>query len=232
MHLDNKLRDLEDQVRKNSTGSGSSVESVIERTDSKLAPPDEVVLPLTLNHAAFSVPAFDEASSSSDKPNDDALETIDAEDTSHVDDAVTVYRGKSTGIEVVRNLRRLCESFVDFTIKAENPAVNMADALDRSFPIHYLSLDSMHSICMPSEAQIYRWINIAFTEAFTLYPFIDPHLFDFHVKRLLEQKNFGREKGDNDNLGLIHAVIALGQRFDPDLVAPGGDDVESGDVRG
>ena len=173
--------------------------------------------------------------SPSDKPTDDVVETIDharEAETSNGDIAVSVYRGKSTGIEIVRNLRRLCNSFVGFKVDPDNSAMKMANALDSSFPLHLLSLDSMAYMCFPSEAQVHRWIDIAFTEAFTLWPFIDRQLFNLHVQRLLEQKNFGRENCDVDNLGLIHAVIALGQRYDPDLINVGGDCFKSAEVRG
>ena len=241
VHLEKKLRDLENQVRRTSARSVSSDEDGLQELDTEMSSSNPFAPNLTQVDSAISLASFDRGSieaigpSPSDKPTDDVVETIDyasEAETSNGDDAVSVYRGKSTGIEIVRNLRRLCNSFVGFKVDPDNSAMKMANALDSSFPVHYLSLDSMAYVCFPSEAQVHRWIDIAFTEAFTLWPFIDRQLFNFHVQRLLEQKNFGREKCDGDNLGLIHAVIALGQRYDPDLADVGGDCFESAEVRG
>ena len=236
-HLEKKLRDLQNQVRRTSAISISSDEDGLPDLDTEMSSSDPFVP--TLNHvdSAISVASSKEAigPSLSDQPTDDGVETIDyarETETSNGDDTVSVYRGNSTGVEIVCNLRRLCNSFVGFKVDPYNSVMKMANALDSSFPVHYLSLDSMASVCFPSEAQVHRWIDIAFTEAFTLWPFIDRQLFNFHVQRLLEQKNFGREKCDSDNLGLIHAVIALGQRYDPDLADAGGDCFESAEVRG
>ena len=240
VHLEKKLRDLENRVRRTSASSNTSDENGIPGLDTKMSSSNSFAPAIAQVDSAIPMASFDWGSteaigpSASDKPTD-VVETIDyarEDEASNDDDAESVYRGDSTGIEIVHNLRRLCDSFVGFTVDPDNSATKMANALDRPFPVHFLSLDSMANVSLPSEAQVHRWIDIAFTEAFTLWPFIDRQLFNFHVQRLLEQKNFGREKFDSDNLGLIYAVIALGQRNDPDLVDVGGDCFESAEVRG
>lgn len=241
VHLEKKLRDLKKQVRRILASSISNDEDGLPGLDTEMSSSNSFVPTLNQGDSATSVASFDRRSieaiglSPSDKPTEDVVETINyarEDETSNGNDAVSVYRGNSTGVEIVRNLRLLCNSFLGFKVDQDNSAMKMANALDSSFPVHHLSLDSMANVCFPSEAQVYRWIDIAFSDAFTLWPFIDRQLFNFHVQRLLEQKNFGHEIGDGENLGLIHAVIALRQRYDPDLFDVGVDSFKSAEVRG
>ena len=57
--------------------------------------------------------------------------------------AYTLYRGKSTGIDIFRHLLCLGESFLDPTINRERLAAMLVNALDRSFSLQPLLLSSM-----------------------------------------------------------------------------------------
>ena len=52
-----------------------------------------------------------------------------------------------------------------------------------------------------------------------LWPFMHRPSFDTQVSRLFGS-SLGQEKLDDDYLGLIHAVVALGQRHDSNLAEP------------
>ena len=234
-HLEHRVKDLEAQLRRSSGSSvstgrnGLSVSSGdtsadmgfsnpffpgLYHFDSGIAMPDE------------RVPVNDSVrASSSSTLSDDVVETIDYSREGQVsgnDSPVSVYRGRHTGVEIVRNLRQFCNSFVGIPIDPMNSATKLADALDLACPLKTLSLNSRPNVYFPSATRVQRWIEIAFDEAFTLWPFIDRRRFDSQVKRLFEGKDLEQEIIEDDHLGLIHAVIALGQRSDPDLV--GADD--------
>ena len=108
----------------------------------------------------------------------------------------------------------------------------MANALDSCIPIRPLPQDVFANLCFLTEAEINRWTNIAFTEAFALWPFIDRPQFDFHVRLLFGRRGNTQVETDRDYLGLVHAVIALGQRHDTDLIDTSGVDSVSGESRG
>lgn len=133
------------------------------------------------------------------------------------DRAVTPYRGKPSGIEILCHLLRFCNMRVGLADDSGVSIKKLISALDHSFPLHYISLDSMTNVFIPTLAKLRRWVDIAFYKAFTLWPFIDRELFDMNVTRLFEHNNFGDNEADRDYLGLIYAVLALGQRYDPAL---------------
>lgn len=241
-HLEQKVERLESQVRRASASSSSSDEDRIPTLNTELSSVnapwpgiDHIDSAVSLGSSGEEFTGSIEQYKPEYHANDDVVETIDCPRETEVPEdniSVTLYRGNSTGIEIVRNLRRLCDSYVGFAINPEPSATKLAKALDRSFPLHYLSLDAMANVSLPSASQVRRWVDIAFTEAFSLWPFIDRQLFDFNMKRLFEQQNFGRARSDRDNLALAFAVLALGQRYDPDLIEIGGDCFETGNVRG
>lgn len=153
-------------------------------------------------------------------PNEDLVEALGTsckEGTSYGGDTVAIYRGKTTGVEIVRNLRRLCDSFLGLRIDPDNAALKIVDALDSPFPTLSLSSNPSANIYFSSETSLRRWIDLAFSQTFVLWSFIDRGLFDLHVQRLLGQGISGRNRCDGDHLGLIHAIIALGQRHDAGL---------------
>lgn len=152
--------------------------------------------------------------------SEDFLETVGSrgqETSARGGEAMTAYRGQTTGIEVFRILRGLCDTFLGLKVDRDNAALKMANALDSTFPTPADSATSVARMSFSSETSIKRWINIAFSEAFILWPFIDRDDLNLHAQRLLEEGHSGRNRSDDDHLGLVHAVIALGQRHDIEL---------------
>lgn len=138
---------------------------------------------------------------------------------------MSAYRGYMGAIESLRNLRRLCGPTEGATMDPAHLSKRMADALDRSMDSilasHSLNFSSRKAIWFSSEAQIHRWIDLAFENMFTLWPFIDRESFNTQARDLFECGKPGPTGGDPDHLGLTHAVIALGQRYDPELMSEG-----------
>lgn len=65
---------------------------------------------------------------------------------------------------------------------------------------------------------MHKWVHLAFEEAFVLWPFIDRYAFEAYAQHILERGSSSQDEDNRDHLGLFHAVIALGQRHDPDLI--------------
>lgn len=57
-------------------------------------------------------------------------------------------------------------------------------------------------------------IDIAFSEAFELWPFVDRCQVERTICRLYTTNSFGTELSDRDDLALVYATLALGSRFD------------------
>ena len=184
----------------------------LDRVDSTISvPPDQWG-----TFDSMSTPSADSTSTSGD-----FLETVGSrsQETSALGgEAMTVYRGQTTGVEVFRILRGLCDTFLGLKVDSDNAALKMANALDSAFPTPANSATLVARMSFSSETSIKRWINIAFSEAFNLWPFIDRDDLDLHAQRLFEQGHSGRNRSDDDHLGLVHAVIALGQRHDRELI--------------
>jgi hypothetical protein len=149
------------------------------------------------------------------------IETLDYDlqrKTANTGVSAPVYRGRTTGLEVLRGLRSLCDFLVDRTIIPDHAATKMVDALNSTPPNQVHPMSSAPNLLFLSEASVHKWVRLAFDEAFVLWPFIDRHAFEAYAQHLLERGTFSQDDNKSDHLGLFHAVIALGQRHDPDLV--------------
>ena len=229
-HLEKKVEDLEVQARRASSSNVPSREDELAAADTT----SRFDRAISTAPSILGLTEFTGHRRTEDIFKDSLLETINcAPDLATSDDnAPPCYRGKSTGIEILRHLIYFGESFLHFAIEPGGSAAKLASALDHSFSLHYLFLDSMTNVFLPSFTKLKRWTNIAFAEAFTLWPFIDREGFHANVMRLFEQPNFGRDEIDRDNLGLIYAVLALGQRYDPEPVEMSDDPSELGQFGG
>lgn len=100
-----------------------------------------------------------------ENPNEDLVEALgtSCKDTPYGGETMAIYRGKTTGVEIVRNLRRLCDSFLGLRIDPDNAALKMVDALDSPFPTLLLSSNPSANICFSSETSLRRWIDLAFS---------------------------------------------------------------------
>lgn len=127
-----------------------------------------------------------------------------------------VYRGTTTGLEILRSLRHFCDTFADGSVEAIHGAAEIVDALDTSAPVegHRMALRANFSFLPESSVRWY--MDLAFEQAFVLWPFIDRDALTGYVDRLYA----GRAAGDHDpdSMALLHMVVALGQRHDTSLV--------------
>jgi len=151
----------------------------------------------------------------------------------HASGTMPVYRGKTTGVDVVRGLRELCDTFAGFSIHSDSAAAKIADALDVGTPaFHELPAVSSAGRFFSPAPSIRRWVDLAFSEAFILWPFIDQDSFNDQVRKLIESGGSNENGWDKDRIGLLHAVIALGQRHDLDLIEFEGKRSQSKETRG
>jgi hypothetical protein len=145
---------------------------------------------------------------------------------------ISIYRGRTTGVEIMRSLRDLCDTFLGLPTNPDHPAAKMVEALDFQAPFDNLPMVSAADSFFALGPMIGRWIDIAFDEAFILFPFIDRDTFKTYVRRLFDHETSDQDGCDNDHIGLLHAIIALGQRHDPNLITLGGERSESVETRG
>ena len=129
-----------------------------------------------------------------------------------------MYRGRTTGLEVLRGLRCLCDFLVDPALDSDVAATQMIDSLNSTPPDQQLSTSSSSNLLFLSEASVHKWVRLAFDEAFVLWPFIDRHAFEAYAQHMIERGSFVDDDNNSDHLGLFHAVIALGQRHDTGLI--------------
>jgi len=130
---------------------------------------------------------------------------------------VSVYRGSTTGVEIMRSLRHLCDAFVGFSINPDQSDAKMVNALDFQAPFEKLPMVSSAGSFFSPVHMIRRWIDLAFDEAFILFHFIDRDYIHNHIQCLSEHGTSDQDGCDNDFIGLLHSIVALGQRHDPEL---------------
>lgn len=131
--------------------------------------------------------------------------------------ASSSYHGDETGVPVSFILRKFCNALAGFVLDSDSATVKLAAALDASLPATYFSHDLIARTTFLSQARVSYWVDLAFTQAFTLWPFIDQERLRDRLHWLLDQPRNGRDSVDNDDIALIHAVIAIGQRYDANL---------------
>lgn len=224
-HLEHKLESLETRIRRLS----SSVDAT--DLDDLQKSPDKARSELSVSSAGVGVDPIlaisrDESHSSnlfqsSSGHTGTGVETLNYDlhrKTANVGGEAPVYRGQTTGLEVLRGLRCLCDFLVDPALDPDRTATQMVDSLNSTPPNQQLSMSSSPNLHFLSEASVHKWVHLAFDEAFVLWPFIDRHAFEAYAQHIIDRGNFSDEDNNSDHLGLFHAVIALGQRHDPDLI--------------
>lgn len=144
----------------------------------------------------------------------------------------SVYRGRTTGVEIMRSLRYLCDSFVGFPINADHAAAKMVGALDSQATLESLPTAPVGKSFFSPGPALRKWIDLAFDESFILWPFIDRESVNTYVQHLFADENPDQHGYDSDQLGLLHSIIALGQRHDSNLIAPGDQRSQSAETRG
>lgn len=242
-HLEHKVEGLEAQIRRMSSSQSLSGPDEL---------PDAGVVEL-LDRQDTTWPALSQISSTTSLPRRDshAVERVrqsmlvergeelvevlpsPREHGAGRGDSASIYRGRTTGLEIIRNLRHLCDSFVDLSIyPGGDSIVEISDALDTAPPSEVPSGVSRANFCFSSTASVHMWIDLAFEQAFCLWPFIDREALNAYVETLFGRETADQASADQDRLSLVHAVIALGQRHDPSLIEQDGNRAQSQETRG
>lgn len=130
-----------------------------------------------------------------------------------IETITTEPRGKPFGIDV---LRQLCNHTNQLSQPSEGlvSSMRLVQALDNNQAADIYSDSSTSNPYLPPKEVALQLISNAFSEAFHLWPFVDRAQVDSTIYRLYNTSTFGQEPGDQDNLALVHALLALGQRFD------------------
>lgn len=214
-HLEKKVEELEGRIRKGSVASDASTDeakstSQSPRFGSSLrtsptameAPSLPAVGPLAPRQIIFpSDYSFRDPMISS---SDSMINTITSEP-----------RGKPFGIDVLRQLWNFCNQISSPPISNRpESSIKLAQALDSPTPVDSLPINPSGPPLLPAKAMVLRWIGIAFAECFTLWPFVDRSQVERTAFRLYNTSTFGHDENDRDDLALLYALVALGQRFD------------------
>ncbi|KAF2216648.1 hypothetical protein CERZMDRAFT_93938 [Cercospora zeae-maydis SCOH1-5] len=121
-------------------------------------------------------------------------------------------RAKAFGTDLLRQLFNFCNQIASSPNCPQNSSIKLVEALDNAHAIGESPVTS--SPLIPERVITLRLVELAFSEAFQLWPFVDRAQIDRTLHRLYNTSSFGQEAGDTDELALVYAVLALGQRFD------------------
>jgi hypothetical protein len=220
--------DLQNRLRKLSVSSDDS-----QTTDTETSGQQSAGTSLKQVDSALSIVCRGRGSvdSSSGEPSADFMDTPRFDSTRRTFESISAYRGRTTGVEVIQGLRNLCDTFLGDSIDYSSPVANIAAALDIETPFQRLPVDSSANLSFSPRPMIHRWIDLAFSEAFTLWPFIDHDSICDQVRDMTESAPNPAD-WNKDQVGLLHAIIALGQRHDSNLIAFEGKRSQSEETRG
>lgn len=140
------------------------------------------------------------------------LDRMNLTGTNYVSTVMSEPRGKHFGIDVLRQLWNHCT-----TTKSSTTNQGLESSLKLVQALDVLPVDNFRgngAPLLPAKAQLIRWIGIAFNEAFPLWPFLSRACIQMIVYRLYSTNTFGQDGNDEDDLALLYALLALGQRFD------------------
>lgn len=234
--LEHKVEELEARVRRLSVDSAEPNDlqiSLIEANDQDLSSSslsENDFASLSRSHKRNSFQTV--SSSSSDNLSESLIDTLPLGHEHKGHEGLSTYRGRTTGVEITGSLRHLCDTFMGPGINFSSPALNMVNALDSQASFESLPMVSGAGSFFPLGPEIHKWIDLAFEESFILWPFLDRHSFTTRVQRLL-QSGMSDEGGCvKDDIGLLHSIIALGQRHDSSLIILEGKRDQSMETRG
>ena len=133
---------------------------------------------------------------------------------SYVETITTEPRGKAYGLDILRQLVNFINNTGTSPALPQDSSLKIVQALDSSQSIDDLLAGSMNNALLPpAKDDALRLVDIAFSEAFQLWPFVDKAQLERTIYRLYNTNTFGQDVGDKEELGLIYSVLALGQRF-------------------
>lgn len=67
---------------------------------------------------------------------------------------------------------------------------------------------------LPEQAETKRLVEIVFKEALHLWPFLSQPQVEKIISKVYGSPDIQQQPGDRDDLALLLAIVALGQRFD------------------
>ncbi|KXS94388.1 hypothetical protein AC578_6592 [Pseudocercospora eumusae] len=169
--------------------------------------------------ACTGTPRFTDSSETYREDENDVL-TLDRH-AEYVDTITTEPHGRLYGLDVLRQLYNL-STRITLPKEGAQSSIELVEALNNSHTTNNLRTDA-HQPCLPQKHETLSLIIIAFSEAFHLWPFIDRTHVDNIIYRLYKRDGFGQEPRDRDDLALLYAVLALGQRFETITVESGSD---------
>lgn len=118
------------------------------------------------------------------------------------------------GIDILRQLWNRCSTTSSFeTNNGCDASLKLVQALDAPISVDNLPVDG--APLLPPKTQLIHWIGVAFQEVLPLFPFVDRSTVQMIIYRLYSTNSFGQDANDKDELALLYALLALGQRFDP-----------------
>lgn len=125
-------------------------------------------------------------------------------------------RAKSFGIDVLRQLYDFCYDLSQVgRCHDQNSAMKIVQALDAPFPLDQSPAGGTRNLLLPPKEFMSSWVELAFSEALLLWHFVDKEIFESLLHRMCSAwPDFGHDESDQDDLALLYAVLALGQRFD------------------
>ncbi|KAK4505531.1 hypothetical protein PRZ48_003494 [Zasmidium cellare] len=117
------------------------------------------------------------------------------------------------GIDILRQIWNHCSATTSLdSTKAGDSSLKLVQALDAPLAIDTLPVQG--APLLPPKTQLIHWIGVAFQEVLTLFPFVDRASVQMVIYRLYGTNTFGQDANDKDELALLYALLALGQRFD------------------
>ncbi|SMQ47618.1 unnamed protein product [Zymoseptoria tritici ST99CH_3D7] len=124
-------------------------------------------------------------------------------------------RGKAFGIDL---LRQLCNFCYDLPRPGgshrQESALKIMQALDSPFSLDGFPTGGAGHPVLPQKDRLVAWIELAFQEALPLWHFVGKSQIEAILYRVYNTSSNGAEESDRDDLALIYALIALGQRFE------------------
>jgi hypothetical protein len=87
-------------------------------------------------------------------------------------------------------------------------------ALDAPFSLDGFPYGGAGHPVLPEKNRLVSWIELAFSEALPLWRFVEKSQIEAILYRLYNTNSSGGEESDRDDMALIYALMALGQRFE------------------
>ncbi|GIZ46328.1 hypothetical protein CKM354_000945600 [Cercospora kikuchii] len=218
-HLEKKVKALQDELRR-SPNRAEHMDTSQEEPVVQISPGSSISHPSPMNTSArpslsskSSDPSYfhtENVRSGSVKPTDGWVPPN--ETPVYLETLTTEPRGKAFGTDVLRQLFNYCNQIATSPYGSQDSSMKLVQALDNPQAIDDGPVTS--SPLMPEKEITLKLVEVAFSEVFHLWPFVDRAQVDRTLFQLYNTSLFGQEASDEDELALVYAVLALGQRFD------------------